>query len=113
MLPPPAPTVSISRLGMRTGCPAIVRWAPITGRPSSTRATSVDVPPMSNVMMEPMPAAALTQAAPMTPALGPESSVRTGCSAAAATEMIPPFDWLTYGGCWTPRRATSSAKRWR
>src|SRR5256885_10230202 len=28
---------SISRLGMRTGCPAIVRWAPITGRPSSTR----------------------------------------------------------------------------
>ena len=49
---------------------------------------------MSNVMIESIPAAALTHAAPITPALGPDSSVRTGCSAAAATEMMPPFDWL-------------------
>ena len=40
-------------------------------------------------------AAALTHAAPITPALGPDSTVRTGWSAAAATEMIPPLDWLT------------------
>ena len=94
MLPPPAPTVSISRLGTRTVWPAMVRCGVIAGRPCSTRATSVDVPPMSKVMIDSMPAARLSQAAPITPALGPDSRVRTGACAAAATEMMPPFDWL-------------------
>ena len=49
---------------------------------------------MSKVMIDSMPAARLSQAAPITPALGPDSRVRTGACAAAATEMMPPFDWL-------------------
>ena len=68
---------------------------------------------MSKVMIEEHAGRRATQAAPITPALGPESSVRTGCWAAAATEMMPPFDWLMYGAPGMPSRPTSSPKRWR
>ena len=30
----------------------------------------------------------------MTPALGPDSTVRTGARAASSIEMVPPLDWL-------------------
>jgi hypothetical protein len=89
----------------------MVRSLAMMGWLCSTRATSVEVPPMSKVMIDSNPAAPATQAAPITPALGPESSVRTGTSRAAATEMIPPLDWLMWGDTVTPRRRTSSAKR--
>ena len=70
----------------------MVRSAAMRGTPPSTRATSVDVPPMSNVMIGSRPTWPATHAAPITPAAGPESSARTGRAAASATEMMPPFD---------------------
>src|SRR5688572_7790930 len=66
---------------------------------------------MSKVISDDTPADRAIHAAPITPALGPDSSVRTGCSAAAAIEMIPPFDWLMYGAPGTPSARTSSPKR--
>src|SRR5690348_1308694 len=44
----------------------------------SLRATSVDVPPMSKVMMRSKPARCATYCAPTMPPAGPESTARTG-----------------------------------
>ena len=56
--PPPAPTVWMSIDGSRTGKPATLRSNAISALPSRTRQTSVEVPPMSNVMRSPRPARA-------------------------------------------------------
>src|SRR5215216_1996802 len=58
-------------------------------------ATSVEVPPISKVMMSRMPAAAQTLSAPTTPPAGPDSMARTGSEAAAAADTDPPFDCIT------------------
>ncbi len=62
--------------------------------PPEISATSVLVPPISNVMMSGKPDAVLVAIAPTIPAAGPDSTVRTGPSAATSREMIPPFDWV-------------------
>src|SRR5216683_493391 len=93
MLPPPAPTVLISIMGSLTGWPPIlpsVVWAIIP----STRATSVDVPPISRVMACLKPEAPATNAAPTTPAAGPERRVRAASRRAVALEIEPPFDCM-------------------
>ena len=77
MHPPPAPTVSISSVGMRTGIAGdrCARPRSPAGR-RSTRATSVEVPPMSKVMIEANPAAARPRPRPSRP-----RSARTAASA--------------------------------
>ena len=60
--------------------------------PSRTRQTSVLVPPMSQVMTLPKPAARAAPTPAVTPPAGPESTVRTGSRRARARGMTPPFD---------------------
>lgn len=54
-LPPPAPMVAMSSTGVRTGSPSSTVSGEMPGRPSVTRQTSVEVPPMSKVMRWPAP----------------------------------------------------------
>ena len=69
---------------------------PGSGRTSpSTSATSVDVPPMSNVMIRSIPLRRAIAAAPTMPPAGPDSTVRTGSRAAVARAVIPPLDCIT------------------
>ena len=91
--PPPAPTVWMSIDGRRTGKPATLRPKAISALPSRTRQTSVEVPPMSNVMRSLRPARAPAATAPTTPAAGPDRAVRIGISPARPTDMSPPEDW--------------------
>jgi len=51
---------------------------------------------MSNVMMFSKPAAPQARNAPTTPPAGPDKIVRTGSFAAAAAEMLPPDDCITF-----------------
>ncbi len=66
-------------------------------------ATSALVPPMSKVISRSKPAALPTNAAPITPAAGPESSVSTGRRPASAAGMMPPFDLVDSTGARMPR----------
>jgi hypothetical protein len=96
----------MSRVGTRSGTPPISRSKARPGRPSRTKATSVLVPPMSKVAIASKPAWAAIHAAPATPALGPESAVRTGTRAASSTDIVPPLDWLMYGAAGMPSAST-------
>ncbi len=58
-------------------------------------ATSVDVPPMSNVITLSIPASSAAYAAPVTPPAGPDNIVVIGARAAFSAEMIPPLDCIT------------------
>ena len=70
--PPPAPTDTMSSTGVRIGRPSISLSEASDGRPSCTRQTSVEVPPMSKVMRSLKPERAACRVAPTTPAAGPE-----------------------------------------
>jgi hypothetical protein len=65
------------------------------GRAFSTTAMSALVPPTSSVMMLGKPARLATYAAPITPDAGPDRSVAAVWLRAAATGMMPPFDFVT------------------
>ncbi len=106
MEPPPAPTVCMSSTGTATGSPATLASFVRRGPPAGHSATSVEVPPMSNVMMSVNPASPAARVAPTTPPAGPESIVRTGSVAAARAEMLPPEDCITRSA-----RAGESARR--
>ena len=84
----------MSIAGTFTGRSPIVHSVCWRAAPSS-RLTSVEVPPMSMVMMRAMPARRAAARAPMTPPAGPESRVRTASRLAVATEIAPPFDCST------------------
>ena len=105
MLPPPAPMVWMSTIGIGRGngptSPSLVT----VGAASRTRETSALVPPMSMAMRSRHPAAAPMNAAPRTPAAGPESAMWTGSRIASRGENIPPFDFITKNGASTPRSA--------
>ncbi len=93
--PPPAPAVWISSMGTRTGNP--LTWPSMVvggSRLASSRATSVDVPPMSKVSSRSMPARRAMLSAPVTPPAGPDKMVRTGSRAAAGAERMPPEDCM-------------------
>src|SRR5262245_18816451 len=93
--PPPAPTVTTSIIGILLGyapmLPSVVR----AGSPSSTTATSVEVPPPSHVSTLSKPAALATSAAPRALAAGPESTVVFGWWTTSSAESTPPFDFIT------------------
>ena len=84
-------------MGSRIGKPPTSRSAARPARPPSIRQTSVDVPPMSNVIAFSTPASCAIRAAPTTPAAGPETSTSAGCLAASASEQTPPEDRMTSG----------------
>ena len=72
--PPPAPTVWTFTDGTLIRKWPIAVSRPIVGWPFWQSATSVDVPPMSNVRMSSYPALVATNSAPATPPDGPEST---------------------------------------
>ncbi len=45
----------------------------------------------------------------MTPEAGPDRSVATVCRRAAATGMMPPLDFVTYGAAGTARVASAAS----
>ena len=68
---------------------------------------------MSNVISRPAcPESESAASAPITPAAGPERSVRTGDAAAAFADSVPPFDWTTRS-VRAPRRRALAASRER
>ena len=79
------------------------------GRPPSTTAMSALVPPTSSVITFGRPAWPATYAAPITPDAGPDKSVATVWRRAAATGMMPPFDFVTCGVAGTPRAASAAS----
>jgi hypothetical protein len=72
MEPPPALTVCTSTIGSLIGTPATTDSVVVCTMPSSTGATSVEVPPMSKVRRSWKPLSPATHAAPTTPPAGPE-----------------------------------------
>ena len=70
--------LATSTAGARTGKSPTFVSRVISGRPDTQTATSVDVPPMSNVRMRSKPAWDATNDAPLTPPAGPDSTVCTG-----------------------------------
>src|SRR6185369_4984062 len=78
-----------------TGNPATTASFVVRIEPPSQSATSVDVPPMSNVMMFANPEVSADRNAPTTPPDGPERIVRTGSTAARSAEILPPDDCIT------------------
>ena len=95
MDPPPAPIVWTSSEGSRTGRPPIVRSAAGSGRPSTTRHTSVLVPPMSNVTASGKPAATAAAAPARTPPAGPDRRSAAGSSAASTAGSKPAAEVMT------------------
>src|ERR1700722_7379435 len=80
----------------------------MAGSPLDTTQALAVVPPMSNAMRSDRPRRSPSHAAPVTPAAGPDSVVRTGCTTAASTLMMPPFDWVLIRGAEQPRSARPS-----
>src|ERR1044072_4197665 len=78
-----------------TGSPATLASFVVRIEPLSQSATSVEVPPMSNVITFWIPADWAARKAPTTPPEGPERIVRTGSTAAISAEMLPPEDCIT------------------
>src|ERR1044071_7464746 len=74
-----------------------MRSAVKAGRPASTSDTSVLVPPTSKLIRSGKPAAAPIAAAPITPAAGPDTQVRTGKRDAVSTDISPPLEWKISG----------------
>src|SRR6476660_7155426 len=85
----------MSRTDTATGEPATTASLVVRILPALHNATSVDVPPMSKVMMFAKPDAFADRSAPTTPPDGPERIVRTGSRAARSAEMLPPDDCIT------------------
>ena len=96
--PPPAPIVWMSAIGNRIGTPPTTDSAVTCALPPRTAATSVLVPPMSNVSTSRARARPATNAEPATPAAGPERTHAAGRSAAVAASTTPPDDCITSGG---------------
>src|ERR1051325_4686614 len=85
----------MSIIGTAIGTPATIDSFVRRIPSRSHNATSVEVPPMSKVMMFAKPPAAPARRAPTPPPAGPDRIARTGSLAAAAAEMRPPDDCMT------------------
>ena len=110
MLPPPAPIVLTSTIGVRTGYGPIRPSAATAGRPPWTTLTSLLVPPMSSEMKSRTPERSAANWAPITPPAGPDRNSVTGCWAATAAETMPPRDRMICGTAPTPSRRSVSRR---
>ena len=90
MLPPPAPIVWMSIVGIDTGSVSNCCSVSIFAWPPAMSDASRLVPPMSIVIRFSCPRISPSAAAPMTPPAGPDSTRCTGCSFADATVIAPP-----------------------
>ncbi len=100
--------LATSTAGARTGKSPTFVSRVISGRPDTQTATSVDVPPMSNVRMRSNPAWDATNDAPLTPPAGPDSTVCTGFLHADSRLISPPSERTTWIGARTSAAASPS-----
>ena len=89
MEPPPAATVSMSSIGLRSRTPPTVALSRRSSRPAK-RDTSVEVPPMSKPRTAAAPAACAVLATPTTPPAGPDTMASRPRKASACTS--PPAE---------------------
>ena len=97
MLPPPAPIVWMSTIGMRNGIAvvdALLARSPQVRRRTISE-TSKLVPPMSQAMRFGKPAGAPIRAAAIAPEAGPDITVCTACLAASGASIMPPLPCMT------------------
>jgi hypothetical protein len=113
MLPPPAPIVFTSTIGVRTGYGPIDPSPASSGAPACTTPTSLLVPPMSSETKSRTPERSAAKRAPITPPAGPDRNNVTGCRAASAADTMPPRDRMMSGGALTPipRKVSASPAR--
>ena len=94
MEPPPAPTSVIStertRIGNPRSYPPIQYRSVAANSPPSIEQVLAVVPPMSNVTTFSMPRVAASARAAITPATGPDSTLRTGKRRAVSRLNAPP-----------------------
>ena len=110
MEPPPAPMVWISSIGTATGMPATRASVVMRGAPSN-RATSVLVPPMSNVIRRSTPSCSPTARAATSPPAGPDSTILAALPAASRASITPPAECMTNSLPRWPPSARSSRSR--
>ena len=104
-LSPPRPQVCTSIASIMVRQPPITAPSALTiGRPSSTMATSVVVPPMSATRKLSSPC---RKPAPTTLAAGPESTVSTGYSSATSAFMSVPSPLTIITGAVIPSRSST------
>ena len=80
----------------------MVRQLLLSTLPSAIRLTSVDVPPMSKVMMFGRSITCAMWTAPLMPPLGPDNSVSIGRSEASSGLKTPPPELITTGSAARP-----------
>ena len=102
--PPPAATVWMLSIGARIRTPATSVSYCRSNSPAKCD-TSVDVPPMSNPMTRPNPAAALLRAMPTMPPAGPDRMESLPRNRRASAS--PPLDCMN-----STRTPGSSAATW-
>lgn len=107
--PPPAPTVTMSIIGILDGYCPIMPSVVSDGSPSTTTDTSVEVPPPSRVSTVSYPAFPAMNAAPSAPAAGPDSTVVIGWWTTSSAESTPPLDFMIRSG--TPALTSSRRRR--
>jgi hypothetical protein len=100
--PPPAPTLRTSSVGALAGKAPTSVEREIVGMPSTITETSVDVPPMSKAISFGRPDLRAIITVEVTPPAGPESTVWTGRSEAAAALISPPSDRTICSRAFTP-----------
>ena len=100
--------LATSTAGARTGKSPTFVSRVISGRPDTQTATSVDVPPMSNVRMRSKPAWDATNDAPLTPPAGPDSTSGPGSCTRDSRLIRPPSDRTTWIGARTCAAASPS-----
>ena len=96
-------------IGSRSISPSLVRRT----SPLYDRHTSKLVPPMSTEIVFGWPARPARMTPPITPAAGPDSTVRTGVSAADPAVVVPPFDCMMCTSDDRPRAEMPSSNRLR
>ena len=122
MLPPPAPISIMSITGTSRGkpLPFLKRYTRATSdsearakSPPAVRMALAVVPPMSKAKTSRRPAILPQYAAARAPPQGPDSTSRTGNSAAVSTEHEPPLDSMMCSGARTPLAPNPSSKPFR
>jgi len=111
--PPPAPTLTMSSTGVLIGRPSTSVSGETDGTPSTTRQTSVDVPPISKVIKFLRPERSACLIAPTTPAAGPLNSAAIEFFRIAAAGIRPPFDCMTLKAPLKPAAANVASNRSR
>ena len=109
MLPPPAPTDSMSSIGNAIAKRSKMETSRCSARPSWITLTSKVVPPMSTAITSLSPATPAMACVAMVPATGPDCTVRIGARRASPLVIAPPAHCAN---CTVPAKPRSAAPSW-